>query len=343
MTDYRAPWWLPGGHLQTIYASWFARKPRVIYRRERWELADGDFLDLDWVDGEPDKPLLALFHGLEGSSRGHYALAVMDALRQRGWRGVVVNFRGCSGTPNRLARAYHSGDSAEIRMALSHLKAQAPQQALYAVGISLGANALLKWLGESGREAQQIVTRAAAISAPVDLASAGARLDRGFNRHSYTRHFLHTLRRKTQEKIHTHRLPIAPHALRQAKTLYAFDDLYTAPMHGYRNADDYWQRASSKPWLNSIAVPTLIVHAHNDPFLPANTYLEQAELSPDITLDLPRQGGHVGFVSGPFPGKLNWLPNRVLDFFSLEKSDVHEKHESHETEQHLGMENPFTL
>ncbi len=319
MTPFRAPWWLPGGHLQTIYASLFAPKPRVIYRRERWELADGDFLDLDWVDGAPDKPLLVLFHGLEGSSQGHYALAMMDTLRQHGWRGVAVNFRGCSGSPNRLARAYHSGDSAEVKMVLTHLKTQANSQPLYAVGISLGANALLKFLGESGLEAQQILAAAAAISAPVDLANAGARLDQGFNRYSYTRHFLRTLRRKTQEKIHAHRLPITPQALRAANTLHAFDDLYTAPMHGYRNADDYWLRASSKPWLNSIAVPTLIVHAHNDPFLPAGTYLEQALLSPHITLDLTQQGGHVGFVSGPFPGKLNWLPKRVLSFFTQQQ------------------------
>lgn len=319
MTPFRAPWWLPGGHLQTIYASLFAPKPRVIYRRERWELADGDFLDLDWVDGAPDKPLLALFHGLEGSSQGHYALAMMDTLRQHGWRGVAVNFRGCSGSPNRLARAYHSGDSAEVKMVLTHLKTQANSQPLYAVGISLGANALLKFLGESGLEAQQILAAAAAISAPVDLANAGARLDQGFNRYSYTRHFLRTLRRKTQEKINAHRLPITPQALRAANTLHAFDDLYTAPMHGYRNADDYWLRASSKPWLNSIAVPTLIVHAHNDPFLPAGTYLEQALLSPHITLDLTQQGGHVGFVSGPFPGKLNWLPKRVLSFFTQQQ------------------------
>jgi len=319
MTPFRAPWWLPGGHLQTIYASLFAPKPRVIYRRERWELADGDFLDLDWVDGAPDKPLLALFHGLEGSSQGHYALAMMDTLRQHGWRGVAVNFRGCSGSPNRLARAYHSGDSAEIKLVLTHLKAQANSQPLYAVGISLGANALLKFLGESGLEAQQLLSGAAAISAPVDLANAGARLDQGFNRYSYTRHFLRTLRRKTQEKIHAHRLPITPRALRAAKTLHAFDDLYTAPMHGYRSADEYWQHASSKPWHNSIADPTLIVNAHNDPFLPASTYLEQDLLSPHITLDLTQQGGHVGFVSGPFPGKLNWLPTRVLNFFTQQQ------------------------
>lgn len=313
---YRAPWWLPGGHLQTLYAALLARKPRVIYRRQRWDLADGDFLDLDWVDGESNKPLLVLFHGLESSSQSHSSRVLMNALGRRRWRGVVVNFRGCSGTPNRLARAYHSGDSAEIKMVLTHLKGVAGEQALYAAGISLGANALLKWLGESGSEAQQLVARAAAVSAPVDLAKAAARLDRGFNRYSYTAHFLNTLRRKTREKIAAHRLPISPQTLHAVKTLYAFDNLYTAPIHGFRDADDYWLRASSKPWLNSIAVPTLIVHAHNDPFLPASTYLQGVQLSTQITLDLPRQGGHVGFVSGPFPGNLNWLPNRVLNFFS---------------------------
>ena len=315
MKSYRAPWWLPGGHVQTLYAYFFARKPRVTYRRERWEMPDGDFLDLDWIDGDAAKPLLVLFHGLEGSSRGHYARALMGATRRLGWRGVAVNFRGCSGTPNRLPRAYHSGDSAEIDRVLRHLKLLAPSVPMYAAGVSLGANALLKWLGESGIAAQEVVCAAAAVSAPVDLVDAGRRLDRGFNRYSYTRHFLHTLRRKTLEKIAAHRLPITARAVRAATTLYAFDDLYTAPMHGYRDADDYWRRASSKPWLNAIAVPTLIVHAHNDPFLSASTYTDTDQLSPAITLELPDQGGHVGFVNGPFPGELTWLPNRILDFF----------------------------
>ncbi len=315
MKPYRAPWWLPGGHVQTLYAYFFARKPRVVYRRERWEMPDGDFLDLDWIDGDAAKPLLVLFHGLEGSSRGHYALALMHATGCLGWRGVAVNFRGCSGTPNRLPRAYHSGDSAEIDRVLRHLKSCAPSVPVYAAGVSLGANALLKWLGESGMTAQEVICAAAAVSAPVDLADAGRRLDRGFNRYTYTRHFLHTLRQKTLEKIAAHRLPITARAVDAAKTLYAFDDLYTAPMHGYRDANDYWQRASSKPWLNAIAVPTLIVHAHNDPFLSAGTYADAGQLSAAIALELPHQGGHVGFVNGPFPGELTWLPNRILDFF----------------------------
>jgi predicted alpha/beta-fold hydrolase len=319
MKPYRAPWWLPGGHVQTLYAYFFARKPRVVYRRERWEMSDGDFLDLDWIDGDAAKPLLVLFHGLEGSSRGHYARALMGETHDLGWRGVAVNFRGCSGTPNRLPRAYHSGDSAEIDRVLRHLKSLAPGVPLYAAGVSLGANALLKWLGESGMAAQEVICAAAAVSAPVDLADAGKRLDRGWNRHTYTRVFLHTLRQKTLRKIATHHLPISAPAIRAARTLYAFDDLYTAPVHGYRDADDYWLRASSGPWLNSITVPTLIVHAHNDPFLPASAFPHASQISPAITLDLPREGGHVGFVNGPFPGYLTWLPNRILEFFAAHR------------------------
>ena len=319
MKPYRAPWWLPGGHVQTLYAYFFARKPHVVYRRERWELPDGDFLDLDWIDGDARKPLLVLFHGLEGSSRGHYARALMGATHDLGWRGVAVNFRGCSGTPNRLPRAYHSGDSTEIGNVLRHLKSFTPDVPLYAAGVSLGANALLKWLGESGMAAQEVICAAAAVSPPLDLAAAGKRLDSGFNRYTYTRHFLQTLRKKTLRKIAVHHLPISAQALRAARTLYAFDDLYTAPMHGYRDADDYWQRASSKPWLKSITVPTLIVHAHNDPFLSASTFPDAGQISPAITLELPRQGGHVGFVNGPFPGHLTWLPNRLLEFFAAHR------------------------
>ena len=316
MAAYRAPWWLPGGHLQTLYAYFFARKPRVQYRRERWELPDGDFLDLDWIDGQDDKPLVILFHGLEGGSRGHYARTLMDAVQQRGWRGVAVHFRGCSGVPNRLARAYHSGDSAEIERVVHYLKPRAGCAPLYAVGVSLGGNALLKWLGESGGAALPWLDGAVAVSAPVDLARAGARLDKGAHRLLYTLHFLRTLRKKAIAKVATHHLPISTQALGATRTLYAFDNIFTAPLHGYRDADDYWRRASSLPWLNSVSVPTLIVHAMNDPFLSGTIFAEAAALGPAVRLELPWKGGHVGFVSGPFPGNLNWLPQRTLTFLS---------------------------
>lgn len=316
MPIYRAPWWLRGGHLQTIYAYFFVAKPRLTYRRERWELPDGDFLDLDWVDGPSDQPLVVLFHGLEGNARGHYARTLMRAVQKRGWRGVVVNFRGCSGVPNRLPRAYHSGDSEEIQRAIHRLRVQAGDAPLYAVGVSLGGNALLKWLGESGDGAKAWLDAAVAISVPADLRAAGIRLDKGLNRWIYTRHFLSTLRKKAIAKVKQHHLPISSQEIKATRTLYAFDNIYTAPMHGYVDADDYWRRASSLPWLNSISVSTLIIHAMNDPFLPGNVFSEALNLGPGVRLEMPWGGGHVGFVSGPFPGNLNWLPQRTLDFLS---------------------------
>ena len=319
-STYRAPRWLPGGHLQTIYAYFFPPLPELKYQRERWVLPDGDFIDLDWTEGRDTAPLLVLFHGLEGNSDSHYALTLLDAARKLGWRGVVPHFRGCSGEANRLPRAYHSGDSAEIDMILRRLRVENPHVPLFAVGISLGGNVLLKWLGENGPEVQHLVDAAAAISAPVDLTAASQQLDRGFNRISYVRHLLRTLKKKTLEKIALHRLPIDPQAMRQANTFHAFDGLYTAPMHGFRDADDYWRRASSKPWLNSIAVPTLLINAQNDPFLPVAALPAEEEVSSQVTLEFPVEGGHVGFVSGPFPGNLNWLPDRILGFFQAPPS-----------------------
>lgn len=313
---YRAPAWLPGGHVQTLYAYLFARRPAIPYRRERWCLPDGDFLDLDWVDGPEHAPLVVLFHGLEGSSRGHYACALMQAVRRRGWRGVVPHFRGCSGEPNRLPRAYHSGDSAEIGMILRRFRNEFPNDAIFAVGVSLGGNALLKWLGEGGPDCDAVVDAAAAVSAPMDLMAAGRALDRGFNRHTYVRHFLSTLRRKALDKIARHRLPVNPRDIAKASTLFRFDDLFTAPLHGFRDATDYWTRASSRPWLNSITVPTLILNARNDPFLPAAALPDVDDVSAAVTLEYPAQGGHVGFVGGPFPARLDWLPTRLLEFFS---------------------------
>ncbi len=328
MSSYQAPWWLPGGHSQTIYASALARRARVSYRRERWETPDGDFIDLDWVQeppaasGQPSvvsrqssrsEQLVVLFHGLEGSSRGHYALALMAELRARGLRGVVAHFRGCSGEPNRLPRAYHSGDAREIDWILRRLRAQNAGP-LFAAGISLGGNALLKWLGESGAAAAAVVERAAAVSAPLDLMAAGDALGRGFNL-LYARHFLVTLKAKSVAKLARHPGLYDAARVRAARTLREFDDLVTAPLHGFRDTDDYWTRASSKPGLKSIRVPTLVINARNDPFLPAPALPAPADASDAVTLEQPGEGGHVGFVSGPFPGRLDWLPRRILGFF----------------------------
>lgn len=311
---YQAPSWLPGGHLQTIWGV-VAPRPDVDYRRQRWELPDGDFLDLDWIASPPDAPLVVLFHGLEGSSNGHYARALMAAVHARDWRGVVVHFRGCSGEPNRLPRAYHAGDSAEIGYVLGRLRLEHPGRPLYAVGVSLGGNALLKWLGEQGMAAEAIVDRAAAISAPLDLPASGAALDAGFNR-IYAARFLKSLKRKALDTLERHPGLYDREAVAAADTLRGFDDLVTAPLHGYRDAQDYWTQAASKPWLRHIRVPTLVLNARNDPFMPGESLPAPGDVSDRITLDFPEEGGHVGFVSGWFPGNLDWLPERVLGFLA---------------------------
>jgi predicted alpha/beta-fold hydrolase len=303
LKPYQAPWWLPGGHLQTL-AGALAPAPRVAWRRERWDTPDGDFIDLDWAGSSG--PLLALFHGLEGGSSSHYARSIAAQAVARGWRCVVPHFRGCSGVINRLPRAYHSGDSEELDWILRRLRPD------FAAGVSLGGNVLLKWLGEHGAEAAAIVRRAAAASAPLDLAASGRALDRGINRRLYTRLFLTTMKAKAYARITLHRSPIDERRLARARTLHEFDDIVTAPLHGFRGADDYWARASSAPWLERIRVPTLVLNAQNDPFLPrAALQAATRKASSDVVLEFPQAGGHAGF-----PGRGRWLASRLLEFLS---------------------------
>ena len=304
--------------MQTIYARKLARRCPVQYRRERWATPDGDFIDLDWTPGAAAaNKLLVLFHGLEGGSRSHYALSLMHSAQHRGWRGLVPHFRGCGGEINRLARAYHSGDTAEIDWILRRLKRENPECEIYVVGVSLGGNMLLKWLGEQADSATCAIVKAAvAVSAPVDLHAAAALLDFGYRRAIYTRRFLRSLREKVLAKISRHELDIAPTAMHACSTFRQFDDIYTAPMHGFKDADDYWARASSKPWLKNIRVPTLMINAQNDPFLPASALPRDDEVSDSVTLNFPNFGGHVGFVSGSFPGSLDWLSDRICQFFT---------------------------
>ncbi|MEX0806826.1 MAG: alpha/beta fold hydrolase, partial [Candidatus Binatia bacterium] len=251
-----------------------------------------------------------------GCSSSHYAVSLMCHARQVRWRGVVSHFRGCSGEHNRLARAYHSGDSDEIEWILRRLKDKNPRSKMHVVGVSLGGNVLLKWLGEQGRRALEIVEKAAAISAPVDLAAAAMVLDRGARKRLYTRHFLKTLKQKSLDKIAQHGLKIDWHRLRAASTFREIDDLFTAPVHGFKSAEDYWARSSSKPWLAHIRVPTLLINARNDPFLPDFALPKAEEVSASVILEYPDSGGHVGFVSGRFPGNLDWLPWRIFSFFA---------------------------
>lgn len=320
---YQAPRWLPNGHAQTIHASAWAPRAKVTYWRERWETPDHDFIDLDWVDNpkrelaldqQDERPLIVLFHGLEGSSDSHYARALMHAVDANEGRGVVVHFRGCSGELNRLPRAYHSGDSAEIDWILRRFRATRSGP-IFVAGVSLGGNALLKWLGEQGTAARKVITRAAAISAPVDLAAAADTLGRGFNR-IYTRNFLNTLKAKTIAKMKRYQALCDVRRMRASRNLREFDDVVTAPLHGFDGVDDYYAQASCKPYLKTIAVPTLMINARNDPFLPPRYLPTAQDISSQVQLETPEAGGHVGFVSGRFPGNIDWLTQKVLHFFA---------------------------
>ncbi|MHB0992722.1 MAG: hydrolase [Burkholderiales bacterium] len=317
--EYKPTFWLLGGHLQTLYPYFFAPRPKLAYRRERWELPDGDFLDLDWMDNAAEQPLLVVFHGLEGDSRGYYVLALMQQAQLLGWRGVAVNFRGCSGEPNRLPRAYFAGDSAEIGYVLTRLRRQFPHDTMFSAGFSLGANALLLWLGEQGERAKTIIQGAAGISAPLDLTASGNALDHGLNRWIYTRHFLKSLKRIALQKLKQFPGLYDAEKVRAATTLREFDNVVTAPLHGYADTDDYWHRASSLPGLTRISVPTLILNARNDPFVPGNSLPESSQVSASVTLDFPDCGGHVGFPSGLRATNDNWLSKRITDYLQKQR------------------------
>jgi predicted alpha/beta-fold hydrolase len=309
--NYIAPFWLPSGHLQTIYPATCIAKPDVRFRRERWQTPDADFIDVDFVDGQPGKPFVVLFHGLEGSSDSHYSRALMAEITRRGWSGAVPHFRGCSGEPNLAPRFYHSGDSGELDWIIRRLHPYASGK-FYACGVSLGGNVLLRWLGESQHQAE-FVDAACSVSAPLDLAQGGTALSRGLSR-LYTRMFLQTLKPKCVAKLQQFPGLFDLDALMAAQDLHAFDNVVTAPLHGYRDADDYWDRASAKHVLSDITVPTLVLNAQNDPFMPGE-YLPR-KASHHVVLDYPAEGGHVGFATGTLPGRLDWLPLRMLNFLT---------------------------
>lgn len=318
--QYVAPLWLPGGNLQTIWPALYARRAEAAltgYRRERWTTPDGDFIDVDFLDAAVagPKPLLVLFHGLEGSSRSHYAEAFAAFVHARGWDYAVPHFRGCSGELNLAPRAYHSGDFEEIGWILARLRAQRdPAQPLLAVGVSLGGNALMRWAEEAGGEASKLANAVASISAPLDLAAGGAAIGRGFNRLVYTRMFLSTMKPKALAKLAQHPGLFDRDKLLATRDIYAFDNVFTAPLHGFRGTDDYWSRGSAKPHLHQIRIPALVVNAVNDPFVPAASLPRQDEVGRHVTLWQPAHGGHVGFPLGPPPGHVRAMPERVVDW-----------------------------
>ena len=315
---YQAPWWLPGGHLQTIWPALCARKrhddARPL-RRERWLTPDGDFIDVDRQSASAGhRPLVVMFHGLEGSSDSHYAQACADWAAEHDVHWVMPHFRGCSGELNHAPRAYHSGDHEEIDWILHRLRCEHRSwggQACVAVGVSLGGNALMRWAGEHGQSAADQVDAVAAICSPLDLAASGQAIGRGFNRQVYTRMFLRTMKPKALAKLLQHPGLFSAQRLRAARDLFEFDNVFTAPVHGFKDTHDYWRRASAKPLLHRVRVPALLVNPINDPFVPAHSLPRPHEVSTSVTLWQPRHGGHVGFAVGRWPGHVRELPDRV--------------------------------
>ena len=323
--NYVAPLWLPGGNLQTIWPALYSRRvlgPRPHYRRERWGTPDGDFIDVDWLAGEPRDTLLVLFHGLEGSSGSHYAQAFADFCREHSLAYAVPHFRGCSGELNHGPRAYHSGDYEEVGWILSRFRQRHPGR-IIAVGISLGGNALMRWAGEMGASAARVVSAVASVCAPLDLAASGHAIGRGFNRQVYTRMFLRSMRPKAMQKLAQHPGLFDARSLQAVRDLYEFDDVFTAPLHGFRSADDYWTRASAKPHLHRIRIPALAVNARNDPFVPASSLPRTGEAGPCVTLWQPGGGGHVGFAQGRLPGHLRALPEAVGGWLLAQAGAAH--------------------
>ncbi|TDM06805.1 MAG: alpha/beta hydrolase [Ideonella sp. MAG2] len=319
MLQYRAPWWLPGGHAQTIWAATLAGRGASepwVFQRERWATPDGDFIDVDFRFAERAAPWVVLFHGLEGSSQSAYAQAFAAQAQRRGWTLAIPHFRGCSGELNLAPRAYHSGDYEEIGWILARLRARS-NQALQVAGVSLGGNALLRWAQEAGEAASQTASAVAAICSPIDLAACGQAIGRGFSRQVYTRMFLRSMKPKALAKWQQHPGLFDRERLRAARDLYEFDNLFTAPLHGFKNTEDYWARASAKPHLERLRLPALVLNARNDPFVPAACLPTASEVgSPYVRLWQPESGGHVGFPAGPWPAQVVDMPAAVLDWLA---------------------------
>jgi uncharacterized protein len=317
---YHAPCWLPGGQAQTIWPALFSRRyfgPSPTFRRERWDTPDGDFIDVDFAvhqqpNAVPDNaPLVVLFHGLEGSSASHYAQAFADWAQECAVAYAVPHFRGCSGEINRAPRAYHSGDYEEVGWILQRMRTEHPLRRIVAVGVSLGGNALLRWAQEMGGAASSVVSAVASVCSPIDLMASGLAIGRGFNRQVYTRMFLRSMKPKAIARLALHPGLFNRDKLLRARDLYEFDNLFTAPLHGFKNTDDYWTRASAKPHLARLRIPALVLNTLNDGFVPASSLPAQHEAGRYVTLWQPRHGGHVGFPAGHPPGHVRALPDAV--------------------------------
>ncbi len=304
-------WWSRNSHFQTLYGALLSPRMTVDWKSERWDTPDQDYLDVFRLSASDDAPVLILLHGLEGNANSRYIRQTAALAHHQGWAVVAPHFRGCGPHFNQAARLYHAGDSTELQWILERLRQEFPTVPRYAAGFSLGGNLLIKWLGEQGENAQHWVTRCAAIATPFDLVLVGDHLARGFNR-LYTRNFLTTLKAKARAKAQQYPGLFDLSRTLSATTLRQFDDHCMAPLHGFLNAQDYWTKSSCRPWLNRLHCPTLLLQSTDDPFIPPNALPLPAELSPDITWDLQRHGGHVGFVADSHDTL--WMARRILTF-----------------------------
>ena len=313
---FKPAWWLRNPHLQTLWAALLRPKIKLSLHAERLELADGDFLDLAWV-GRGSGPRVLILHGLNGSIDSPYARGILQAINNRGWRGVFMHFRGCSGEPNRLAQSYHSGETRDLQTVTTELIHREPNSPLFAIGYSLGGNVLLKWLGEIGESSIENPLKAAvAVSIPFELAKTAEHLKTGFSR-LYQVHLLRGLSASHRRKFKDLPKPsaISNVDVTTLKTFWEFDNAITAPLHGFKSADDYYEKSSSRQYLAKIKTPTLILHARNDPFTTLDALPEVHGVSSHVSLELSDHGGHVGFISGKYPWKpVYWLEDRIMDY-----------------------------
>ncbi|MDT8368221.1 MAG: hydrolase [Longimicrobiales bacterium] len=308
-------------HVQTLAGRFLRPDPRTATRRERWDTPDGDFLDLDIAPPpHPDAPVCLILHGLEGNSDRRYVRCAVDALTRRGLGVVAMNFRSCSGEPNRRARSYHSGETGDLRFVVARLAARHPEAPLAALGFSLGGNVLLKYLAEEGYATP--VSAAAVISVPFDLAAGAALLERTRMGRIYTRYFLRSLIAKVEEKVHLVSESVDLERIRAASSIREFDDAFTAPLHGFRDALHYYAESSSGPRLPEVRIPTLVVHAQDDPFLPFDAVPVRAlRDNPILHPVLTRRGGHVGFLRGTLQRPGVWAEEAAARFLDVILSD----------------------
>ncbi len=314
--DFVPAWWCRSGHAQTIWAGILRPTPMVSVQRERWEIPDGDFLDVDYVPATPGRPVLIVLHGLEGSSDTKPVRGFLLAAQQRRWHGIGVNFRSCSGTGNRLRRSYHGGDTADLNFVVERVVGRYPGSPICCVAMSLGGNVLLKYLGEQAEHLPSAVKAAVAISAPFNLATSAHAFEVGPLNRVYMRRLLRSLKEKTRAKLVLYPDVIEPRRLDALRTIAEFDEAITAPMHGFASAQSYWAASSCGPLLPLIHRPTLLINALDDPLVPADD-LPRRDVAEHRFLSalFPQGGGHTGFVSGPGPlHPIFWAEQRAIAF-----------------------------